>query len=96
MVVGFFTEISDMVLFDSSILSVSGLVGMGDHSSWNLMTDQVMDSITFLAQNMSEIKKIDIIGDFQKSFKHFIESGQVWALGIGIVLGWIFHSFLGS
>jgi hypothetical protein len=55
-----------------------------------------MDSITFLAQNMSEIKKIDIIGDFQKSFKHFIESGQVWALGIGIVLGWIFHSFLGS
>ena len=85
-----------MVLFDSSILSVSGLVGMGDHSSWSLMTDQVMDGITFLAQNVGDLKKIDIIGDFQNSFKHFIESGQVWALGIGIVLGWIFHSFLGS
>ena len=61
MVVGFFTEFSDMVLFDSSILSVSGLVGMGDHSSLNLINDQVVDSITFLAQNMGELKKIDII-----------------------------------
>jgi hypothetical protein len=85
-----------MFFVDSSILSVSGLVGMGDHSSLNLMSAQLMDGITFLAQNIGELKKIDIVGDFQASFKHFIESGQVWALGIGLVLGWIFHSFLGS
>jgi len=36
---------------------------------------------------------VDLLGDIQKSFQHFIKSGQVWALGIGIVLGYMFRSF---
>ena len=40
-----------------------------------------------------KIEDPDIIGKFQKSWKNFIESGQVWALGIGFVLGYIFRTF---
>ncbi|MEL4896656.1 hypothetical protein [Crocosphaera sp. Alani8] len=40
-----------------------------------------------------QIEDPDIIATFQKSWKNFIESGQVWALGIGFVLGYIFHTF---
>ncbi len=54
------------------------------------------DSALVFAQNLSEIKSIDIMADFQKAFTNFIESGQVWALGIGLVLGWVLHGFVGS
>jgi hypothetical protein len=50
---------------------------------------------TLLAQSMGEIKKIDVLGDFQKSFQNFIKTGQVWALGIGLVIGWLLKGFLG-
>ena len=42
------------------------------------------------AQN---IENPQIIEKLQKSWKNFIESGQVWALGIGFVLGYIFRTF---
>lgn len=29
----------------------------------------------------------------QDAFNNFIESGQVWALGIGLILGYIIRSF---
>ncbi|MEM9138153.1 MAG: hypothetical protein AAGB01_12530 [Cyanobacteria bacterium P01_F01_bin.42] len=32
-------------------------------------------------------------GDIGSALENFIESGQVWALGIGFVLGYIFRSF---
>jgi hypothetical protein len=38
-------------------------------------------------------RDLDIIAKFQDSFHHFIDSGQVWALFIGLVLGYIFRSF---
>lgn len=56
----------------------------------------VTENLTFFAQNYGEIQKIDIIQDFQKAFQNFIKSGQAWALGIGLVLGWVLHSFIGS
>ena len=40
-----------------------------------------------------KIEDPDIIGKIQKSWRNFIESGQVWALGIGFVLGYIFRTF---
>ncbi|MFM7381791.1 MAG: hypothetical protein ACKN9E_14765 [Microcystaceae cyanobacterium] len=85
-----------MILGDVSLLTLLPMGLVPDHSWFSLMPHDLTESITFLAQNAAEIKKIDIIGDFQKSFKNFIESGQVWALGIGVVLGWLAHSFLGS
>lgn len=38
-------------------------------------------------------KDTDVIAQFQQSFKHFVESGQVWALVIGLVLGYLFRGF---
>ncbi len=43
---------------------------------------------TMLAQNI----QVDIMADMQKGFRNFIESGQVWALLIGMVLGYMFRS----
>jgi hypothetical protein len=43
-----------------------------------------------------KIEDPDILGKIQKSWRNFIESGQVWALGIGFVLGYIFRSFTSS
>ncbi|MEB3267939.1 MAG: hypothetical protein VKJ09_05300 [Leptolyngbya sp.] len=34
----------------------------------------------------------DILGDLGGAFKTFIDSGQVWALIIGIVIGYLFRS----
>lgn len=34
----------------------------------------------------------DIMADMGKSFGHFVESGQIWAMLIGFVLGYIFKS----
>ena len=54
------------------------------------------DHGTLFAQNAAAIQSVDIMADFQKAWTNFIQSGQVWALGIGLVLGWILHSFIGS
>ncbi|MDJ0842606.1 hypothetical protein [Crocosphaera sp.] len=40
-----------------------------------------------------KIEDPQIIEKMQKSWRNFIESGQVWALGIGFVLGYIFRTF---
>ena len=82
-------------MMDMSTLSLSGVDTLFDHQSVSLLGHQFSDLTTLLAQNMGEIKKIDIIGDFQKSFQNFIKTGQVWALGIGLVIGWLLKGFLG-
>ena len=82
-------------MVDISTLSLSGVDTLFDHHSVSLLGHQFSDLTTLLAQNMGEIKKIDIIGDFQKSFQNFIKTGQVWALGIGLVIGWLLKGFLG-
>ncbi|WP_013323162.1 hypothetical protein [Gloeothece verrucosa] len=38
-------------------------------------------------------KDTDVIAQFQQSFKHFVQSGQVWALLIGVVIGYLFRGF---
>lgn len=38
-----------------------------------------------------QIKDPDVLGQMQQAFKNFIDSGQVWALLIGIVIGYIFR-----
>ncbi|XGB43279.1 MAG: hypothetical protein LVS60_05750 [Nodosilinea sp. LVE1205-7] len=34
----------------------------------------------------------DILGDISHTWKHFIDSGQVWALVIGVVLGYLIRN----
>lgn len=45
---------------------------------------------TVLAQT---VRDPDILGQMEDAFNNFIESGQVWALLIGLVLGYLFRSF---
>ncbi|MEM8777426.1 MAG: hypothetical protein AAGF26_00855 [Cyanobacteria bacterium P01_G01_bin.49] len=40
-----------------------------------------------------QIEDPDLLGNIQRSWANFIQSGQVWALGIGFVLGYMFRSF---
>jgi hypothetical protein len=82
-------------MVDISTLSLSGIDTLFDHHSLSLFGHQFSDLTTLLAQSAADLKKIDILGDFQKSFQNFIKTGQVWALGIGLVIGWLLKGFLG-
>jgi hypothetical protein len=44
---------------------------------------------TPLAQTITDP---DLMGQFQKSWSHFIQTGQVWALLIGLVIGYIIRN----
>ena len=43
---------------------------------------------SILAQQFDQ----DILGDINKAFSHFVDSGQLWAMLIGFVIGYIFKS----
>lgn len=60
---------------------------------WNDLP-QAMNSLdwTILAQQFNQ----DILGDMQKAFDNFIKSGQVWAMVIGFVLGYMLRSATAS
>ncbi|MBD2251870.1 hypothetical protein [Nostoc parmelioides] len=42
-----------------------------------------------LAQNVTDP---NVVGQIQKTWNHFIQTGQVWALLIGLVIGYIFRN----
>lgn len=44
-------------------------------------------SITILAQTFDDI---DIIGDMEEAWHNFVETGQCWALLIGVIVGYGF------
>ncbi len=44
-------------------------------------------SITLLAQNFDDV---DIIADMEEAWGNFVETGQCWALLIGVVVGYGF------
>ncbi|MBW4673714.1 MAG: hypothetical protein KME52_06745 [Desmonostoc geniculatum HA4340-LM1] len=51
---------------------------------WNLSVNS-----TVLAQTITDP---DLMGQMQKSWNHFIQTGQVWALLIGLVIGYIIRN----
>lgn len=46
-------------------------------------------NLTVLAQTITDP---DLMGQIQKSWNHFIQTGQVWALLIGLVIGYIIRN----
>lgn len=57
----------------------------------SLMLKLLMNfNVVFFAQRIEDPK---IFEQMQDNFNHFIESGQVWALGVGLVLGYLFRAF---
>jgi hypothetical protein len=57
------------------------LISLGGNSLYG-------DLVLPLAQTFKD----DLGSNFQDAWSNFIESGQVWALGIGFFLGYIFRS----
>jgi hypothetical protein len=49
-----------------------------------------------LSPDLAQVKGLledNLFSNMQKSFNHFVKTGQVWALCIGIVVGYLFRSF---
>ncbi|MCC5655537.1 hypothetical protein LC608_00720 [Nostoc sp. XA010] len=44
---------------------------------------------TVLAQTITDP---DLMGQIEKSWRHFIQTGQVWALLIGLVIGYMIRN----
>ncbi|MBD2393801.1 hypothetical protein H6G11_05980 [Cyanobacterium aponinum FACHB-4101] len=42
---------------------------------------------------LAQIQDPDILGQMSDAWKNFVESGQIWALLIGVFFGYIFASF---
>ncbi|HHP7232232.1 MAG TPA: hypothetical protein ACFCUY_15400 [Xenococcaceae cyanobacterium] len=58
--------------------------------SFNWLESFVFDYTPVLAQT---IKDPDILGQMEAAWHNFIESGQVWALVIGLFIGYTFKGF---
>ncbi|MEQ9233547.1 hypothetical protein [Coleofasciculus sp. E2-BRE-01] len=73
-----------MAVMEVQVLSsvVTGL-----HPLIDLVSPWLTDGLV-LAQQFEEP---DILGQIQQAFNNFIESGQVWAFLIGLVIGYIFR-----
>ena len=52
-------------------------------------TSKIPVNWTVLAQNVTDP---DLLGQVQKSFNNFVETGQVWALLIGLVVGYLIRN----
>lgn len=46
-------------------------------------------NLTALAQTITDP---DLMGQIQKAWSHFIQTGQVWALLIGLVIGYMIRN----
>lgn len=70
------------------------LVGMTHwaDASQALPGHHVLDLLT-VAQTQTKPFSENLWGDVSGSFNRFVKSGQLWALLIGIVVGYVFRSF---
>ncbi|NET37750.1 MAG: hypothetical protein F6K19_38030 [Cyanothece sp. SIO1E1] len=57
---------------------------MEDESSLEFLQVSTLHA-TVIAQQFEQ----DILGDLRVAFDQFVESGQVWALLIGLILGYL-------
>ncbi|MBW4617597.1 MAG: hypothetical protein KME21_31220 [Desmonostoc vinosum HA7617-LM4] len=46
-------------------------------------------NLTWLAQTIHDP---NVVGQIQKTWSHFVQTGQVWALLIGLVIGYIIRN----
>jgi hypothetical protein len=60
------------------------------HLQEGVQSMQLHDHAMLLAQ---QFKQTDFVGDVSNSWNHFVRTGQVWAMLIGIVLGYMVKTF---
>ncbi len=81
-----------MVLLEISALPVDPFLHFPWHDTLSIIKDQSLEMGTILAQ---KIEDPQVLEKMQAAWKKFIETGQVWALIIGFIVGYIFRSFTG-
>ncbi len=59
------------------------------HTTVSMIKQQITTENLILAQ---EIKDPKVLEQMQKTWNHFVDSGQIWAMIIGIVAGYMFRS----
>jgi hypothetical protein len=69
----------------------------GQQQNYFFLSDQFERSAIILQSQPSyNLKDVDVIADMQKAFHNFVNSGQAWALLIGLFVGYMFRSFTSS
>jgi hypothetical protein len=58
------------------------------HWLFELIGNSPVD-LTVIAQSVTDT---DLLGNIQKSFGNFVQTGQAWALLIGVVIGYIIRN----
>jgi hypothetical protein len=62
----------------------------------NYISDLMSQMFWHLPANLMPLAQAindpDLIGQIQKTWSHFIQTGQVWALLIGLVIGYIIRN----
>lgn len=84
-----------MTIWFSSIQELSTQLAISSNSGEilsPLMGDSFRQAIV-LAQQVSDP---DIMGRIKDAWDNFVETGQIWALIIGMVLGYLFRGFRGG
>ncbi|MBD2501072.1 hypothetical protein [Anabaena azotica] len=56
---------------------------------FNDLTFKIFGDFPLLAQN---ITNPNFIGQMQKTWNHFVQTGQIWALLIGLFVGYMFRN----
>jgi len=62
----------------------------------NLFNDSIFQLLGYLPVNWTvvaqQITDPDVLGQIQKAFSHFVQTGQVWALLIGLCIGYMIRN----
>ncbi len=56
--------------------------------------DSLSLGVHHLPLDLMQVFNQDILGDFQKAFNNFVQTGQVWAMIIGFAIGYILKSLM--
>lgn len=72
---------SDLSVLSSSVVDLANV-------HFNITDLHTPLSMDLLAQQFQQ----DVVGDMMKGWNNFVKSGQIWALIIGVVVGYLFRS----
>ncbi len=59
------------------------------------LTDNILQAPVHQSILAQEVSDPDVMGQMGDYLKNFVETGQVWALLVGIVLGYVFRGIIG-
>ena len=60
------------------------------HNTVKIVNEQINQENLILSQTVKDPKVLD---QMQNAWNNFVETGQIWALIIGIIVGYMFRSF---